>query len=92
VIRIPLERLLERLADEVAAAGPQAGGDAYARAQLEAAAEILRNLAPRVQWREDAELDAAVASLVQAGGAADADAVRAVAAAQLEDELSRLRR
>jgi hypothetical protein len=87
-----LERLLERLAEEVAAAGPQAGRDPYARAQLEAAAEILRNLAPRVQWREDADFDAVVAGLVRAGGAADADAITAAAAAQLEDELSRLRR
>jgi hypothetical protein len=92
VIRIPLERLLDRLAGEVAAAALQAGGDPYARAQLEAAAEILRNLAPRVQWREDAALEARVAELLSAGDAVDREALRSVAAAQLEQELARLRR
>jgi hypothetical protein len=94
VIRIPLERLLDRLAEEVGAVVVDPGTDPYARAQLQAAAEILRNLAPRVQWRRDDELEREI-SAVLGTGAGDADdpaMIERLAARQLDLELGRLRR
>ncbi len=92
MIRIPLERVLERIAEEIDRATP-AGDDPYARAQLEAAAELLRNLAPRVQWRDDAELEAEIeATAAQPDSPARRKALAALASRQLDLELGRLRR
>ncbi len=96
MIRIPLERLLDRLAEQVGAVVLDPATDPYDRAQLQAAAEILRNLAPRVQWRTD-ELHDEVAVLLGSlrDDAADPRLqarLDQLAGQQLELELERLRR
>ena len=94
MIRIPLERLLDRLAEEVGAVVVDPGTDPYSRAQLQAAAEILRNLAPRVQWRRDDELEREISAVLgtSAGDADDPAMIERLAARQLDLELGRLRR
>jgi hypothetical protein len=94
VIRIPLERLLDRLAEQVGTVVVDPGTDPYSRAQLQAAAEILRNLAPRVQWRRDEELEREVGAVLGAGTppADDPAMIEQLAARQLDLELERLRR
>jgi hypothetical protein len=93
VIHIPLERLLERLADQVGSAklDPEAGP--YERAQMQAAAEILRNLAPRVRWDIDEnEAQAALALLRSDDNPVTRKAIEELAGRQLERELGNLRR
>jgi hypothetical protein len=56
VIQNSLERLLEAITETVRHAAEHSVGDRYASAQLAAAAELLDNIAPRVQWSRDALL------------------------------------
>lgn len=87
MIQIPLERLLERIADQVGSAQLAEDADPYDRAQLRAAAEILRNLAPRVQWRgDDTDAEAIHRLLAPAGRGSPADPQREIA--RLYGELS----
>jgi hypothetical protein len=94
VIHIPLARLLDRLADQIDSADLHPDTDPYDRAQLQAAAEILRNLAPRVQWRVHEDEAEAVRALLAAGDVdpAAGPAMDKLAAAWLDRELGNLRR
>lgn len=51
-----LDRLLTGIVDALREVVAPATDDPYARAQAEAAADLLANLQPRVTWRIDAEL------------------------------------
>jgi hypothetical protein len=82
MIRIPLPRLLERLAEQVDGAPLDPAADPYEFAQMQAAAEILRNLAARVQWIPE--------ETAPGGVPAEGADLGAHAARQLERELGRL--
>jgi hypothetical protein len=67
MIYVSLSALLEGIADQLDDAvhmPPEGGGDSYQRGQLAAAAEILRNLADRVMYRPDTELEERVRRLL----------------------------
>lgn len=70
MIQNSLPRLLEGMADALRDVVAPALEDPFARSQAQASAELLRNLAPRVEWRCD-DLAAVVADVREVLAAAD---------------------